>query len=110
MTKSPSRQKQPISMDEKATAARSLIGHLRLAVDELERLLTGDAPDARPPLVEREVMKPGEYADRMRVSVSKVHRWIKKGMPHFQIEGRVRIRVSEADAWLATNEAPDATE
>jgi len=88
-----------VPADDASAAARALIQHLRLAVDELERILVGGA-EPRAPLVEREVMKPGEYADRLRVSVRKVHGWIKKGMPHFEIEGRVRIRVREADAWL----------
>lgn len=100
MSKSSMRQRKPPVADDRTASARSLVSHLRLAVDELERLLIGST-DARPPIVEREVMKPGEYAERMRVSVAKVHRWIKKGMPHFQIEGRVRIRVAEADGWLA---------
>ncbi len=103
MTKPTAQKSNEAPGSEKTAAARALINHLRLAVDELETLLIGGAAEPRPPLVEREVMKPGEYADRMRVSVSKVHRWIKKGMPHFQIEGRVRIRVSEADAWIAGN-------
>ncbi len=99
MGKIPGSQRKMVRGDEASAAARALIQHLRLAVDELERMLVGGA-EPRAPLVEREVMKPGEYADRLRVSVRKVHAWIKKGMPHFQIEGRVRIRVLEADAWL----------
>ncbi len=50
--------------------------------------------------IPREVMKPSDYAEYMRVNVRKVHSWIKKGMPHFMLEGRVRIGVGEADSWL----------
>lgn len=89
--------------DEQAEAARALIENLRNAVDHLERLLTGRSNVVQPTPGEREVMKPGEYADRMRVTVDMVHAWVKKGMPHFQIEGRVRLRVAEADAWLLKN-------
>jgi hypothetical protein len=101
---------QPIDADRIA-ALRAAFVHLRLALDGLERALVGSS-DAREsgalPLPEREVMKPGEYADRVRVSVRKVHRWIERGLPHFAIEGRVRIRVKEADAWLAEQEATPA--
>jgi hypothetical protein len=80
---------------------------LRVAIGELEAALcTPDADAAvlvQPhllPAVEREVMKPREYAEHMRVDVRKVHGWIRRGMPHFLVEGRIRVRTAEADAWL----------
>ncbi len=99
------------SADDKAAAARALVAHLHQAVDALERLLTGeDHAHRHSAVLQREVLKPGEYADRLRVSVGHVHRWIKKGMPHFKVEGRARIRVKEADAWLATVAAQAPTD
>jgi len=83
---------------------------LRDAIDELERavllaLSTAPRPPTTVPLVRRDVMKPREYAEHMRVNVRKVHGWIHSGMPHFLVEGRIRIRVADADAWLESKEA-----
>jgi hypothetical protein len=91
--------------EERVSALRAAFVHLRLALDDLERVFTGSSGAIGPvgfAFGEREVMKPGEYAERMRVSVRRVHAWVENGMPHFTIEGRVRIRVKEADEWLVT--------
>jgi len=90
--------------EERVLALRAAFVHLRLALDDLERVFTGRSGVSGPvgfAFGGREVMKPGEYAERMRVSVRRVHAWVESGMPHFTIEGRVRIRVKEADEWLA---------
>ena len=77
---------------------------MRNAVDQLERAmllaLPADPLPTTVPLVRRDVMKPREYAEYMRVNVRKVHGWIHDGMPHFLVEGRIRIRVADADGWL----------
>jgi len=94
-----------LTSEERNLALRAAFVHLRLALDDLERVLTGSSGVSGPvgfAFGGREVMKPGEYAERMRVSVRRVHAWVESGMPHFTIEGRVRIRVKEADQWLAT--------
>lgn len=93
--------------DAKSSAIRLAIVRLRAALDDLERAAFGETeehgsrePAITLPLVRRDVMKPREYAEYMRVNVRKVHSWIKQGMPHFLLEGRIRLRVKEADAWL----------
>ena len=78
-----------------------MIEHLHAAIDALANAL--EAPrETASHTAPREVMKPSDYAEYMRGNVRKVHSWVKKGMPHFLLEGRVRIRVAEADAWLAS--------
>ncbi|MBI5535549.1 MAG: hypothetical protein HY898_22655 [Deltaproteobacteria bacterium] len=87
------------SRSTRSEAIREAAAHLHAAIDALAKALdvTSDKPIGVTP---REVMKPSDYAEYMRVNVRKVHSWIKKGMPHFLLEGRVRIRVKDADAWL----------
>jgi hypothetical protein len=88
---------------------QSALDKLRVALGELEAALCTRDADATVlmqqqalPAVEREVMKPREYAEHMRVDVRKVHGWIRRGMPHFLVEGRIRVRTAEADAWLVS--------
>jgi len=100
--------------DPRESAVRAAFEHLRDAIDQLERamllaLTTTSPPPTTVPLVRRDVMKPREYAEHMRVNVRKVHGWIRGGMPHFLVEGRIRMRVADADAWLETQSAKKAS-
>lgn len=97
-------------VDPREPAVRAAFAHLRDAIDQLERAMllaipTASPPPATVPLVRRDVMKPREYAEYMRVNVRKVHGWIHGGMPHFLVEGRIRMHVADADAWLETQSA-----
>ena len=93
-------------VDPREPALRAAFERMRDAIDELERAMLlsmtppGNRAPATVPLVRRDVMKPREYAEYMRVNVRKVHGWIRTGMPHFLVESRIRIRVADADAWL----------
>lgn len=94
---------------DRAEAIQSALKHFHAGIDALAAVLAApEQPVCEP--VRREVMKPSDYADYMRVSVRKVHSWVKKGMPHFLLEGRVRIRATEADAWQARRARSKARE
>ena len=85
----------------RSEAIRAAAKHMHAAIDAFAAAF--DVSDEKPlGVTPREIMKPSDYAEYMRVNVRKVHSWIKKGMPHFLLEGRVRIRVKEADGWLAS--------
>lgn len=99
------RDRDDSPVDPREPALRAAFERMRDAMDELERavLLSLTTPNRTPatlPLVRRDVMKPREYAEYMRVNVRKVHGWIRTGMPHFLVENRIRIRVADADGWL----------
>lgn len=97
-------------IDPREPAIREAFDRLHDVLDQLERAMLLALPPSSPPttvpLVRRDVMKPREYAEYMRVNVRKVHGWIRGGMPHFLVESRIRIRVSDADAWLESRDNP----
>ena len=99
------------AQDSREVSIRAAFQQVHDALDALERtiLLVSpqrvSQPSATLPLVQRDVMKPREYAEYMRVNVRTVHAWITRGMPHFLVESRIRIRVAEADAWLEAAQA-----
>jgi len=95
-----------VTLDSRGALLAAAFDQLRRGIDELERTvlaaLAGRAGPVSGLPVHRDVMKPREYAEHVRVNVRKVHTWIHRGMPHFLLEGRIRIRVAEADSWLET--------
>jgi hypothetical protein len=90
----------------RSEAIRAAAEHLHAAIDALAKVLDASSEKSLD-VAPREIMKPSDYAEYMRVNVRKVHSWIKKGLPHFLLEGRVQSRVKDADGWLASR--PDRT-
>jgi excisionase family DNA binding protein len=66
--------------------------------DVLRALAAGDRP---PPAEPPRYMTPKEYSARLRVSERTVRKWQRRGLPVVRVGSVVRVRVLEADAWLA---------
>lgn len=72
--------------------------HLRLAIEGLAKLGNeGAPPKAQPEPIWLDVAR---FAERRGVSVSTVRKWLREGLPAARRERVVRIRVTEAEAWL----------
>ena len=102
-----------VARGSREAALTGAFDRFRRSIDDLERTMlatfSGIAAPVIVPPVKRGVMKPREFAEHFRVNVRKVHAWISRGMPHFLVEGRIRIRVAEASAWLDSHASSPST-
>ncbi len=67
--------------------------------------------DAMPSVVKTELIwaTPAQYAEMHGLCSATICRYVKRGMPSERLPGGIRIKVKEADVWMASKSARAAS-